>query len=87
MLAGIPDVTVQLVTDVTGQADSAFRYPFTDGITEILFKASTYQFVGFVRDGVQTVITTVATVSGPGSFTPVVVHPKAAALTPAHAPS
>jgi hypothetical protein len=80
MLADIPGVTVQHVTDVTGQADLAFRYPFTDGITEIIFNASTDQFAGFVRNGVETVITTVEVVSGPGSFTPVVVQPKAGPL-------
>ena len=72
MLAGIPGVTVQHVTDVTGQADVAFRFPFTDGITEILLSASTHQLVGYVRNGVQTVITKEVTVSGPGSSTPVV---------------
>jgi hypothetical protein len=75
MLAGIPGVTVQQVTDVTGQADVAFRFPFTDGVTEILLNASTYQFVGYVRGGIETVITKEVTVSGPGSVTPVVIHP------------
>ena len=76
MLAGIPGVTAQQVTDVTGQADLAFRFPFTDGVTEILFNASTYQFVGYVRNGIETVITKEVTVSGPGSLTPVVSPPK-----------
>jgi hypothetical protein len=76
MLAGIPGVTVQRVTDVTGQADLAFRFPFTDGITEILLNASTYQLVGYVRDGVETIITKEVTVSGPGSITPVVIQVK-----------
>ncbi len=49
MLADIPGVTVQQVTDVTGQADVAVRFPFTDGVTEILLNASTRQFVGYVR--------------------------------------
>ncbi|MGD0556058.1 MAG: hypothetical protein ABSA93_13880 [Streptosporangiaceae bacterium] len=75
MLADIPGATVQRITDVTGQADLAFRYPFTDGITEILLNASTHQFAGFVRGGVETVITKEVTVSGPGSTTPVVIHP------------
>jgi hypothetical protein len=75
MLADIPGVTAQRVTDVAGQADLAFRYPFTDGITEILFSASTHQFVGFVRDGAETVVTKDVTVSGPGSYTPVVIRP------------
>ena len=82
MLAEIPGVTVQQVTDVTGQADVAFRFPFTDGVTEILLNASTYQFVGYVRGGVQTVITKEVTVSGPGSLTPVVIHPKPVSVLP-----
>jgi hypothetical protein len=69
-LADIPGVTVQRVTDVTGQADVAFRFPFTDGVTQILFNASTYGLVGYVRGGIQTVITKQAVVSGPGSLTP-----------------
>jgi hypothetical protein len=76
MLADIPGVTVQQVTDVSGQADVAFRFPFTDGITEILLNASTHRFVGYVRDGAETVITKEVTVSGPGSLTPVVIRPK-----------
>ena len=72
MLAGVPGVTLQRVTDVTGQADVAFRFPFTDGITEILLNASTYQVTGYVRDGVETIITKEVAVSGPGSVTPVV---------------
>ena len=70
MLADIPGVTVQPVTDVTGQADVAFRYPFANGITEILFNADSHLFAGYVRNGVQTVITKEVTVSGPGSRTP-----------------
>jgi len=66
MLADVPGVTVQRVTDVTGQADLAFRFPFTGGITEILLNASTHQVTGFVRGGVETVITKEVTVSGPG---------------------
>lgn len=80
MLAEIPGVTVQQVTDVTGQADVAFRFPFTDGVTEILLNASTHQFVGYVRGGAETVITKEVTVSGPGSLTPVVIQPKPAPL-------
>jgi hypothetical protein len=83
MLAGIPGATVQQVTDVTGQADVAFRFPFSDGVTEILLNASTYQFVGYVRDGIETVITKEVTVSGPGSLTPVVIRPKPALMLPA----
>jgi L-aminopeptidase/D-esterase-like protein len=82
MLADIPGVTVQQVTDVTGQADLAFRFPFTDGVTEILLNASTHQFAGYVRGGVQTVITKEVAVSGPGSHTPVMIHPKPALLPP-----
>ena len=82
MLADIPGVTVQQVTDVTGQADVAFRFPFTDGVTEILLNASTHQFVGYVRGGVETVITKEVTVSGPGSLTPVVIHPKPVSVLP-----
>jgi hypothetical protein len=70
MLADIPGVTAQPVTDVTGQADVAFRYPFADGVTEILFNASAHLFAGYVRNGVQTVITKEVPVSGPGSRTP-----------------
>jgi hypothetical protein len=83
MLAAIPGVTVQRVTDVTGQADVAFRFPFSDGITEILLTASTHRLAGYVRDGVETVITKEVTVAGPGSRTPVIVHPKPAPFPPA----
>lgn len=76
LLADIPRVTVAHVTDVAGQADMAFRFPFTDGVTEILFNARTYQFAGYVRDGSETVITKKANVSGPGSLTPVCVPPR-----------
>jgi hypothetical protein len=76
MLAGIPGVTVQRVTDVTGQSDLAFRFPFTDGITEILLNASTHEFAGYVRGGIETVITKDVIVSEPGSLTPVVTRPK-----------
>jgi hypothetical protein len=76
MLAEIPGVTVQRVTDVAGQADLAFRFPFTDGVTEILVNASTDKFAGFVRGGVETVVTKEVAVTGPGSSTPVVFHPR-----------
>jgi hypothetical protein len=75
MLADIPGVTVEHVTDVTGQSDLAFRFPFTHGITEILLNASTGQFAGFVRGGVETVIAKEVTVSAPGSYTPVTIRP------------
>jgi hypothetical protein len=70
LLAEIPGVTVEHITDVAGQADLALRFPFTDGVTEILFNASTYRLVGYVRNGTETVITKVAEVTGPGSLTP-----------------
>jgi hypothetical protein len=70
LLAEIPGVTVAHVTDVAGQADVAFRFPFSDGVTEILFNARTYTFAGYVRDGAETVITKAEPVSGPGSLTP-----------------
>jgi hypothetical protein len=59
------------MTDITGQADVAFRFPFTAGVTEILLGASTYRFAGYVRGGIETVITKEVAVSGPGSRTPV----------------
>jgi len=68
LLASIPGVTVAHLTDVTGQADIALRFPFRDGVTEILFKASDYALVGYVRDGVQTVLTKAIAVTGPGSL-------------------
>ena len=77
LLAEIPGVTVAHVTDVAGRADLAFRFPFTDGVTEILFNARTYQFAGSVRDGSETVITTEAAVSGPGSQVPACVPARA----------
>jgi hypothetical protein len=83
MLADIPGVTVQRVTDVTGQSDLAFRFPFTGGVTEILLSASAHRFVGYVRDGIETVITKEVAVSGPGSLTPVVIHPKPGGVLPA----
>jgi hypothetical protein len=67
LLADVPGVTVQPVTDVNGQADVAFRYPFSNGVTEVLLNASTHQFVGYLRNGVETVITKEVTVSRPGS--------------------
>jgi len=54
---------------VAGQADVAFRFPFTSGVTEILLNARTYQLVGYVRDGAETVITKEEVVSRPGSLT------------------
>jgi hypothetical protein len=40
--------------------------------------------VGYVRDGIETVITKEVTVSGPGRLTPVVIHPQPARLQPAN---
>ena len=68
LLADIPGVTVAHLTDVSGQADIALRFPFRDGVTEILFNASSYGLVGYVRDGVQTVLTKAIAVTGPGSL-------------------
>ncbi len=76
ILADVPGVTVKRVTDVAGQADVAFHFPFTDGITEILVSARTHRFAGYVRDGVETVITKEAPVAGAGSSAPWVIHPK-----------
>ena len=76
ILADVPGVTVRQVTDVAGQADLAFRFPFTGGITEILVSARTHLFAGYVRDGVETVITKEAPVAGPGSSAPWVIHYK-----------
>ena len=70
VLADIPGVTVQHVTDVAGHADVAFHFPFRDGVTEILLNASTYQVVGYVRGGTETVITKEVAVTAPGSLKP-----------------
>jgi hypothetical protein len=64
LLADVPGVTVTHLTDATGQADIAFRFPFKDGVTEILFNASNYSLIGYVRDGVQTVLTKAIAVTG-----------------------
>lgn len=76
ILADVPGVTVKQVTDAASQADAAFSFPFTDGITQILVNASTHRFAGYVRDGVETVITKEAPVAGPGSSAPWVIHYK-----------
>ncbi len=76
ILADVPGVTVKRVTDVAGQTDVAFHFPFTGGITEILVSARTHRFAGYVRDGAETVITREAPVAGPGSSAPWVIHPK-----------
>jgi hypothetical protein len=68
LLADVPGVTVAHLTDVTGQADIALRFPFKDGVTEILFNASNYALIGYVRDGVQSVLTKAIAVTGPGSL-------------------
>jgi hypothetical protein len=66
---------------VTGQADIAFRFPFTDGTTEILLNARTCRLAGYVRDGAETLIMKAVTVSGPGSRTQVAVQPKPGSST------
>jgi hypothetical protein len=66
LLGEIPGVTTQNLTDVTGQADVAFEFPYTDGVTAILLNASTYQFAGYVKNGAQTILASQAAVSGPG---------------------
>jgi hypothetical protein len=66
-LAAVPGVTVQDITDAAGRADVEFVFPFTDGITGILFDASTYQFAGYVKGTAQTLLLQQATVSGPGT--------------------
>ena len=58
------------MTDVSGQADVAFRFPFSDGITEILFNARDYELVGYVRNGIETVMTKQVVVSGPAAVRP-----------------
>jgi hypothetical protein len=65
-LADVPGATVQNVTDVTGQHDVAFVFPFTSGVNEILLNAHTYQYAGYRSGTTETVITNQAEVSGPG---------------------
>jgi hypothetical protein len=65
-LADVPGVTVQNITDAAGRADVEFSFPFTGGITGILFNARTYQFAGYVRSGAQTLLLQQASVARPG---------------------
>jgi hypothetical protein len=65
-LADVPGVTVQNITDAAGRADVEFSFPFTGGVTGILFDASTFQFAGYVESGAQTLLLQQANVSGPG---------------------
>jgi hypothetical protein len=65
-LADVPGVTVQNITDAAGRADVEFSFPFTGGITGILFNARTYQFAGYVQGGAQTLLLQQANVAGPG---------------------
>jgi hypothetical protein len=65
-LADVPGVAVKHITDSAGRADVEFSFPFTNGVTGILFDARTYQFTGYVKGGVQTLLLQQANVSGPG---------------------
>jgi hypothetical protein len=65
-LAEVPGVAVKHITDSAGRADVEFSFPFTNGVTGILFDARTYQFAGYVKGGVQTLLLQQANVSGPG---------------------
>ncbi|HEX6518607.1 MAG TPA: hypothetical protein VF070_01125 [Streptosporangiaceae bacterium] len=65
-LADVPGVSVQNVTDVAGQRDIEFTFPFTDGVTGLLLNASTYQFAGYVKAGAQSLLLKQAMVPGPG---------------------
>ena len=65
-LADVPGVAVKHITDSAGRADVEFSFPFTNGVTGILFDARTYQFAGYVKGGVPTLLLQQANVSGPG---------------------
>jgi hypothetical protein len=65
-LADVPGVTVQNITDAAGRADVEFSFPYTSGVTGILFNARTYQFAGYVRSGAQTLLLQQASVARPG---------------------
>jgi hypothetical protein len=65
-LADVPGATAQHITDSAGRADVEFSFPFTNGVTGILFDARTYQFAGYVKGGVQTLLLKQVNVSGPG---------------------
>jgi len=62
----VPGVTVQNITDAAGRADVEFSFPYTSGVTGILFNARTYQFAGYVRSGAQTLLLQQASVARPG---------------------
>jgi hypothetical protein len=68
-LADVPGVTVKHITDAAGRTDVEFSFPFTAGVTGVLFDASTYQFAGYVANGAQTLLLQQANVSGPGGRT------------------
>jgi hypothetical protein len=65
-LADVPGVTVQKITDAAGRADVELSFPFTGGVTGILFDARTYQFAGYVQEGAPTLLLQQANVAGPG---------------------
>jgi hypothetical protein len=65
-LVNVPGVTVKNITDAAGRADVEFSFPFTGGVTGILFDVSTFQFAGYVENGTQTLLLQQANVSGPG---------------------
>jgi hypothetical protein len=65
-LADVPGVTVRHITDAAGRTDVEFSFPFTGGVTGILFDARTYQFAGYVKGSAQTLLLQQANVSGPG---------------------
>jgi hypothetical protein len=65
-LADVPGVTVRHLTDAAGRADVEFSFPFTRGVTGILFSASTYRIAGYVDNGAVTLLLQQANVSGPG---------------------
>jgi hypothetical protein len=65
-LADVPGVTVRKITDAAGRADVELSFPFTSGVTGILFAASTYQFAGYVQNGAPTLLLQQANVAGPG---------------------
>jgi hypothetical protein len=66
LLGEIPGASAHAMTDVTGQADIAFEFPYNNGVTAILLDEHTYQFAGYVKNGVQTIVAKQSIVSGPG---------------------
>jgi hypothetical protein len=72
-LADVPGVSVQQVTDSAGQQVTEFTFPAQDGVTGILvsggsFVPDGFHYVGYVRDGQQTLVVKEAVVSGPGAL-------------------